>query len=78
MISAKEAKEQSDKTFQADIDEEMIEIENQIKQAISVGKLSVYIDTCISKSAKKLLERLGYKVERHIQYDDFTTFIDWS
>ena len=78
MISAKEAKEQSDKTFQADIDEEMIEIENQIKQAISVGKLSIYIDTCISKSAKKLLERLGYKVERHIQYDDFTTFIDWS
>ncbi len=78
MISAKEAKEQSDKTLQTGIDEEMIAIENQIKQAISAGKLSVYIDTCISKSAKELLERLGYKVERHIQYNDFTTFIDWS
>ena len=78
MISAKEAKEQSDKMLQADVDEEMTEVENQIKQAISVGELSVYIDTCISKPAKKLLERLGYKVERGIQYNDFYTFIDWS
>ena len=45
MISAKEAKEQSDKTLQTDINGEMIEIENQIKQAISAGELSVYIDT---------------------------------
>lgn len=78
MISEKEAKEQSDKKLQADIDEKMIEIENQIKQAISVGELSICIDTCISKPAKKLLERLGYKVERGIQYNNFYTFIDWS
>lgn len=77
MISAKEAKEQSNKIFQADIDEEINGIEKQIKQAINYGELFVYIDTPISNPAKEMLERLGYKVEIHSQYNEFYTFIDW-
>lgn len=76
MISAKEAKEQSEKVFQADINEELEVIEKEIKRAISNGEFYTYIET-ISIPARETLEKAGYKVEVSDQYNEFSVFIDW-
>lgn len=77
MISAKEAKEQTNKFFQANTDKELNEIEKQIKQAISYGEFFVYMDTRISNPTKEILEKLGYEVEKYKQNNEFYTIIDW-
>lgn len=76
MISAKEAKEQSEKVFQADINVELEGIEREIKQAISNGEFYTYIETT-SIPAREVLEGAGYKVEVSNQYNEFSAFIDW-
>ena len=77
MISAKETNKLSKEAYQANIEKELDSVEKRIKEAISLGQFDMCIEA-ILVPVKEVLEKAGYKVEMADQYNDFTTFIDWS
>ena len=77
MISAKQAREQSEHYFESKLDKEIEIIEQKILYATTQGKNCVYIEPAISTSAKQMLKQLGYKVEYGQQYNDTFTKIEW-
>ena len=77
MISAKEAREQSeDKSKQKD-EIEIKCIEKQINDAINRGSNCINNDGCLSKTIKDELEKLGYKVYQGRQYNESYYSISW-
>ena len=77
MISANQAREQSEHYFESKLDKEIEMIEQKILYATTQGKNCVYIEPAISTSAKQMLKHLGYKVEHGQQYNESYTNIGW-
>ena len=77
MISANQAREQSEHYFESKLDKEIEMIEQKILYATTQGKNYVYIEPAISTSAKQMLKQLGYKVEYGQQYNESYTNIEW-
>lgn len=77
MISAKEAREQSEQNINSQITKEIKSIEQKILDATTKGENHVYIEPAISTGAKQMLKQLGYKVEYYTQYMNNFTSIEW-
>lgn len=77
MISAKEARKQSDQNKQNILNKEIAIIEEEINKAIAEGQYCIYIWSEISLRAKQILEQLGYKVRYGRQYNDGYTSVEW-
>ena len=77
MISANQAREQSEHYFESKLDKEIEIIEQKILYATTQGKNCVYIEPGISTNAKQMLKQLGYKVEYGQQYNTSYTNIEW-
>ena len=77
MISAKEARKQSEQNKQNILTKEMAIIEEKINNEISQGNNNVYIDGSISLNARQMLEQLGYDVKCGSQYNESYTNIKW-
>lgn len=78
MISAKEARKQSDQNKQNILNKEIITIEKEMNNEISKGNNNVYIDGSISLNARQMLERLGYDVKCGSQYNESYVNIEWQ
>ena len=77
MISAKEARKQSEQNKQNILNKEMAIIEEKINNEISQGNNNVYIDGSVSLNARQMLEQLGYDVKCGSQYNESYTNIKW-
>lgn len=77
MISAEEARKQSEQNINSQIIKEIESIEQKILGATTKGENHVYIEPVISTGAKQMLKQLGYKVESYTQYTDNFTIIEW-
>ena len=77
MISAKEARKQSEQNKQNILNKEMTIIEEEINNEISQGNNNVYIDGSVSLNARQMLEQLGYDVKCGSQYNESYTNIKW-
>ena len=77
MISAKEAKSQTELSRASEDETELLKIENEIKDAINRGVYSIHNDGHLSKTIKDELEKLGYKVYQGSQYNESYYSISW-
>lgn len=77
MISAKEARKQSEQNKQNILNKEMATIEKEINNEISQGNNNVYINGSISSDARQMLEQLGYDVKCDSQYNESYVNIKW-
>ena len=77
MISAKEARKQSEQNKQNILTKEMAIIEEEINKAIVKGQDYTCIGLEISSRAKQILEQLDYKVRYGRQYNDGYTSVEW-
>lgn len=77
MISAKEARKQSEQNKQDILNKEMTIIEGEINTEISRGNNNVYINGSISLNARQMLEQLGYDVKCGNQYNESYVNIKW-
>ena len=77
MISAKEARKQSEQNKQNILNKEMTIIEEEINNEISQGNNNVYINGSISSDARQMLEQLGYNVKCGSQYNESYVNIEW-
>ena len=77
MISAKEARKQSEQNKQNILNKEMAIIEEKINNEISQGNNNVYIDGSVSLNARQMLEQLGYDVKCGSQYNGSYVNIKW-
>ncbi len=57
---------------------ELSKIEEQIYEAISNGKFSIYNDGILQPETKQRLEELGYKITTGLQYNESYYSISWS
>lgn len=78
MISAKEAKKQSNNNYKSKLDEELEMIEQAILNASIKGKYCVKIFPSVSTKATNILLKLGYKVTNDFQYNKLYSEINWS
>lgn len=74
MISAKEAKQWTDRYASKELDR----IYRMISDAALEGKYSVYGEGNLQESTKRELEKLGYKVETGSQFNDLYFMISWE
>ena len=77
MISAKQARKQSEQNRQNILNKEIITIEKEINNEISQGNNNVYINGSISSDARQMLEQLGYDVKCGSQYNESYVNIEW-
>ena len=77
MISAKEARKQSEQNKQNILNKEMAIIEEKINNEISQGNNNLYIDGSVSLNHRQMLEQLGYDVKCGSQYNESYTNIKW-
>lgn len=77
MISAKEAKSQTELSRASKDETELLKIENEIKDAINRGVCSIHSNGNLSKTIANELEKLGYKVYQGSQYNESYYSISW-
>lgn len=77
MISAKEAREQTELSRASEYETELLKIENEIKDAINRGVCSIHNNGHLSKTIANELEKLGYKVYQGSQYNESYCSISW-
>lgn len=77
MITAAEAKAQAQEKINSGMTEELVEIEAQIKKAVSEGKFSFSADGNLFPGTRKRLEDAGYKVTKGCQYNECFYTISW-
>ena len=77
MISAKEAREQTELSIASEDEAELLKIEKQINDAINRGAHSINNNGYLSKTIKDELEKLGYKVYQGRQYNESYYSISW-
>ena len=81
MISAKEAREQSEQYLKSKLDKKIEMIEQKRIRAVSCGKKYIKIEYSISENAEQVLNRLGYKVKDDALYNGYVmetyTIIKW-
>lgn len=71
MISAKEARKQSEQYFKSELDKKIEMIEQKILYATTQGKNCVTIKFDISANAIQILKQLKYKVKEGQQYNGY-------
>ena len=77
MISAEEARGQTELSIASKDEIEIKCIEKQINDAINRGSNCINNDGCLSKTIKDELEKLGYKVYQGRQYNESYYSISW-
>ena len=77
MISAKEAREQTELRTASEDEAELLKIESEINDAINRGVCSIHSNGHLSKTIKDELEKLGYKVYQGSQYNESYYSISW-
>ena len=77
MISAKEAREQTELSRASEYEVELLKIENEIKDAINRGVCSINSNGHLSKTIEDELKKLGYKVCQGSQYNESYYSISW-
>ena len=81
MISANQAREQSEHYFESKLDTEIEMIEQKIMHAVSCGNYYIKIEYSISENAEQVLNLLGYKVKDDALYNGYVmetyTIIKW-
>lgn len=77
MITAAEAKAQTQEKINSGMTEELVEIESQIKKAVLEGKFSFSVEGNLFPGTKKRLEDAGYKVTKGCQYNEYFYTVSW-
>ena len=77
MISAKQARKQSEQNKQDILNKEMAIIEEEINNEISQGNNNVYIEGSISSDDRQMLEQLGYDGKCGSRYNESYVNIKW-
>lgn len=81
MISANQAREQSEQYLKSKLDKEIEMIEQKIMRAVSCGENYIKIEYSISENAEQVLNRLGYKVMGDALYNGYVmetyTIVKW-
>ena len=78
MLSAREANKKTLNNITKCIAEELFKLEDQINDAIKVGKFYVSSKGYLQVETKRLLETLGYKVTVGSQYNEPYYIISWQ
>lgn len=79
MITAKEAREKTNKNLKEKEEEELVYIESLISTAINSAEREICIYRLLLKNNSKYLKSLGYKVKKinYIFGDVYRTIISW-
>ena len=78
MITAREARNISNKVYKWQIDAELASIMPEIEAAMRKGEYSCWIyETNISSAAISYLKELGYKITSSTQYNETEYKIEW-
>lgn len=79
MISTREAREETYKKIESNMENELILVEKKIKEAMNNGDktYSTYYDGVLSQETIARLRVLGYKVEYGSQYNESYYMISW-
>ena len=77
MISAKEARGQTELSIASKDEIEIKCIEKQINDAINRGVCSIHSNGHLSKNIANELEKLGYKIYQGSQYNESYYSISW-
>lgn len=77
MISAAEAREQTDEINKKGLNYEISKIEPEIEKAILQGKNHVTLGGSLSKPTGDYLRCLGYEVEHGSQYNESYFTVKW-
>ena len=77
MISAKDANTKTLNNITKCITEELFKLENQINDAIKIGKFYISSSGFLQIETKKTLEELGYNVSVGSQYNEPYYIISW-
>ena len=76
MMTAKEARVQSEKNFNDRVESEFKSIENIVIATVAKGDFSVQVGDILSRT-KGMLEELGYQVDRSTKNNVTTVTISW-
>ena len=77
MISAKDANTKTLNNITKCVTEELFKLENQINDAIKIGKFYISSSGFLQIETKKTLEELGYNVSVGSQYNEPYYIISW-
>jgi len=77
MISAKEARGQTELKIASEDEAKLLKIENLINDAINRGVCSINSNGHLSQTIKDELEKLGYKVYQGSQYNESYYTVSW-
>ncbi|HAU85812.1 MAG TPA: hypothetical protein DCW90_10005 [Lachnospiraceae bacterium] len=77
MINAETARNESEKTANEKLSEELKEVEKCIEWAVEKGSYSTYYDGTLNSKTVNTLRKLGYKVEYGSQYNESYYSISW-
>ncbi len=79
MISAREAREETYKKIESNMENELILVEKKIKEAMNNGDktYSICYDGTLQQETIARLRVLGYKVEYGSQYNESYYMISW-
>ena len=77
MISAKEARGQSEDKLMSDDEKQLHKLEGYIKTAINNGHRDVSKNGTLSKTVVNKLKELGYEVRQGSQYNEDYYSISW-
>lgn len=78
IISAKEAKQKTDKIYENCATEELIKIMALIDEASSLGRYSISYDKSMEYYTSKRLKELGYKIQQHNEFNKLYYSINWK
>lgn len=77
MISANDARLNTENNIDLCMTQELSKIEKQITEAISKGKFSICNDGILQHTTRQKLEELGYQVQTGSQYNESYYSINW-
>ena len=78
MVSASEAKTQTQNNVNYDTAQKLKALDEQISNAIAKGGFSIRNDGILQSEIRKKLESLGYKIETGSQYNESYYRISWA
>ena len=78
MLSASEAKTQTQNNVNYDAAQKLKALDEQISNAIAKGGFSIRNDGILQSEIRKKLESLGYKIETGSQYNESYYRISWA
>jgi hypothetical protein len=78
MISAKEARSETNKNLENFLTIELEDVEKKIREAIKQGRYSISENGCLSNQSIKALEDVGFTVKTGNQYNESYYSISWE